>query len=330
MKIIRGAIDVSNNTQEAIESAARELLNAIVERNELHREEVEGIFFTLTKDLTAANPAKTAREFTNASLMCFQEADIEGGMEMCLRAAVFAETDKKIPVYLGKAKLLRPDLIIDGKKIQIAVDGPAGSGKSTISKIIADKLNIIYIDTGAMYRAVTYAALNRELDLQDEVKISELSESLSIDFRDKSIFLDGKNIDKEIRENMVSRNVSKVSAYARVRKRLVDLQRLFSEKKSVIMDGRDIGTVVFPNADFKFYLDASAEIRGKRRFLELREKGEHIPLEKIIEEIKTRDLSDSQRENSPLRKAEDAIIIDTGDMTVEEVVREIIKRVVYV
>lgn len=206
----------------------------------------------------------------------------------------------------------------------IAIDGPAGAGKSTISKIIAKKLNIEYIDTGAMYRAVTYYFLKNNIDFKNETEIVQELEKIDIDFTDNKIFLNGKDVSKEIRTKEVNENVSNVSAVESVRIKMVDLQRSMSIKKSVLLDGRDIGTVVFPNANYKFYLIASVDIRAKRRFLEEKEKGVNLDINQIKKSIQNRDYIDSTRSISPLKKADDAIEIDTSDMSIDEVVNKII------
>lgn len=205
-------------------------------------------------------------------------------------------------------------------KFAIAIDGPAGAGKSTIAKILANKLNIDYIDTGAMYRAFTYKVLNEGIDVKDTVKIIELLNNTSIDFSNNHIILDGKIIDKEIRENRISNNVSNIAIIKEVREKLVEIQQEISMRKSVIMDGRDIGTHVLTNADFKFFITASVIERGKRRYEELKNINKNVEFEKIIEEIERRDRIDSTREISPLRKSTDAIEIDTTYMSIEEVV----------
>ena len=206
---------------------------------------------------------------------------------------------------------------------KIAIDGPAGAGKSTIAKYLAKKLNIEYIDTGAMYRAITLKAMRLGIDMEKDEEYGFLSET-NLDFSNGKIVLDGEDVSEAIRSVDVTTNVSTPSKIGCVRSTLVDLQRKISESKSVIMDGRDIGTVVLPNADLKIYLDASVECRAKRRMLERAEKGLVISLEETKEEIIVRDIKDSTRAISPLKKADDAVLIDSSDMTVEEVVNKII------
>ena len=213
------------------------------------------------------------------------------------------------------------------KNLVIAVDGPAGAGKSTIAKIIADKLNINYIDTGAMYRAVTYKVLQNNIDTTDEQAIIEVAKASEIDFKDNNIYLDGKIVNDEIRTIEVSNNVSNVAKIKEVRYLMVDVQREIGKRNSVILDGRDIGSYVFPNADYKFFLVATPEERGKRRHKELTEKGYEVSLEEIISDIIRRDEIDSNREFAPLVKAEDAIEIDTTGKGIEQVVQSVIEKI---
>lgn len=210
----------------------------------------------------------------------------------------------------------------NGESIMIiAVDGPSGSGKSTISKIVASRLKIEYIDTGSMYRAVTYYFLKNNLSY--DVKNLE---SVDIDFKNNEIVLNGEKVEQYIRTSEVTKNVSEVSSDKKIREKLVNLQRKISQGKSIILDGRDIGTVVFPNADYKFFLNARPEIRAKRRYNEIKDK-QSLSYDDMLEQIKTRDYKDSTRKESPLKKAYDAIEIDSSEMTIEEVVEKILSIV---
>ena len=209
----------------------------------------------------------------------------------------------------------------------IAVDGPAGAGKSTISKLIAKKLNINYIDTGAMYRAVTYKCLSEGVDVKNEKDVIEVAKRTDIDFRDNNIYLDSKVVNEEIRTREVSGNVSDVAKIKEVRYLMVDVQREIGTRNDVILDGRDIGSYVFPNADYKFFLVATPEERGRRRYKELCEKGFEGTLEEIIKDIEKRDEIDSNREFAPLKKADDAIEIDTTGLGIDEVVEAVVSKI---
>ncbi|MFA3799620.1 (d)CMP kinase [Leptotrichia hongkongensis] len=205
----------------------------------------------------------------------------------------------------------------------IAIDGPAGSGKSTIAKLIAEDLGLVYLDTGAMYRLVTLKALNEGI-LGNLDKIVKMLDDLRIDIKKNGFYLDDTNVSEEIRKPIVSENVSDIAAIREVREKMVDLQRKFSESKNVILDGRDIGTVVFPNADVKIFLIADAKERANRRYKELVSKVENVKIEEIYENILKRDKIDSTRKESPLKKADDAIEVDTTSKNIEEVKNEIL------
>jgi len=207
-----------------------------------------------------------------------------------------------------------------GEILRIAVDGPSGAGKSTIAKAIAKKLNIDYIDTGAMYRAVGYKMLKEGVALTDLEGLEKMLENTEIDFSEGNIYLDGEIVNDYIRTPEISKQASDCSAIGMVRKKLVDLQQKMGEAKSVIMDGRDIGTVVFPDAEFKFFITASAEERARRRYEELIAKGQDVTFEQVLTDLNTRDHNDSTREITPLRKADDAVEVDTTAMNIEEVV----------
>jgi cytidylate kinase len=209
----------------------------------------------------------------------------------------------------------------------IAIDGPAASGKSTIAKLLADELGFLFFDTGVMYRAVTWVALQQGADLMDGELLSILAENVKIDVstpsiddgRDSDIMADGKDITWEIRKPEVDANVSVVSAYPGVRNALSAQQRRIGLRGKVVMVGRDIGTVVLPDAELKIYLDASVEERARRRFLESSERGESVLLGTVLKNLKRRDKIDSSREIAPLRAAEDAIVINTDNMDIEQV-----------
>ena len=207
----------------------------------------------------------------------------------------------------------------------IAIDGPAGAGKSTIAKKVADSLGYVYIDTGAMYRAFTYELLTSSISLSDIEEITKVLEKTDIEFKNNEIFLNNLNVTNEIRSKNVTANVSAVSAIPQVREKLVDLQRKIASESNSILDGRDIGTVVFPNAELKIFLTASVKIRALRRYNELIAKDKNIDINEIEAEIEKRDKLDSSRETSPLIKAADAIEIDTSDLSIDEVANTILK-----
>lgn len=213
----------------------------------------------------------------------------------------------------------------------IAIDGPAGAGKSTIAKMAAKKLDFIYVDTGAMYRAMALYFLRREIDVKDEKKIAEACEHINVTIAyqegEQQVLLNGENVNAFIRTEEVSMMTSNTSKYPAVREKLLYLQRELAAANNVIMDGRDIGTCVLPDAELKIYLTASASERAKRRYLEQKERGVESDLAQIERDIIARDEQDMNREIAPLKQAEDAIYLDTSDMTIEEVVTKIVSLV---
>ncbi len=211
------------------------------------------------------------------------------------------------------------------KNISIAVDGPAGSGKSTISKIIAKDMNIIYLDTGAMYRAFGLYALRKNVNIEDRDGLVELLKAVNIEIKyeggEQKVLLNGEDVSGKIRTNDVSKAASAVAVVPEVRIKMVEMQRKIAEGNSVIMDGRDIGTYVLPKAQLKIFLIASPEERARRRFIEMKEKGDFsLTEEQIKEDIIKRDKNDSEREFAPLKKADDAILVDTTFMGIDDVV----------
>ena len=211
----------------------------------------------------------------------------------------------------------------------VAIDGPAGAGKSTIAKRIARKLGYIYVDTGAMYRAMAYYLIQNQVDAADQEAIAAACQhaDISICYQDgeQVVLLNGENVNAYLRTEAVGNMASVSSVVPEVRKKLVELQQKLARETDVVMDGRDIGTVVLPDADVKVYLTASVETRAKRRFLELQEKGEPADLAKIAADIEDRDYRDMHRDISPLRQAEDATLVDSSDMTIDQVVERILE-----
>lgn len=207
----------------------------------------------------------------------------------------------------------------------IAIDGPAGSGKSTIAQLIANDLGLVYLDTGAMYRVFTLKVMKEKIDFNDMTNITKLLNNLWMNIEKDRFFLDDEDVTEEIRKPEISENVSKIAAIREVREKMVEMQREFSRSKDVILDGRDIGTVVFPDADIKVFLVADPLERAKRRHKELIEKGEDVSLDEIYENIITRDKIDSTREISPLKMGKGAIKIDTTARNIKEVKDEIME-----
>ncbi len=215
--------------------------------------------------------------------------------------------------------------------MNIAIDGPAGAGKSSIAKLVAERLSFIYIDTGAMYRTMALYFMNLGINTKDQMLVESRCEEIDIRIHyengEQQIFLNGENVSVEIRKEQVGNEASVVASYGKVREKLVALQRSMAASSDVIMDGRDIGTVVLPDADVKIYLTASSAVRAERRYKELTEKGAVCDLKKIEEDIKIRDYQDMNREISPLKQAENAVLVDSSDMTIDQVIEEIISIV---
>lgn len=211
----------------------------------------------------------------------------------------------------------------------IAIDGPGGAGKGTIAKAIATELNIVYIDTGAMYRTVGLYAKRNNIGTRDREALKQVLDLINIDVKvsneGQKFLLNGEDVSEAIRTPEISMAASDVSSIPEVRERLVDMQREMAKMQSVVMEGRDIGTVVFPNADTKIYLTASPEIRARRRYNELIAKGQEVEYDTVLEELIIRDRNDSTRETSPLRQAEDAVVLDTTDMTLPEAIAKTIE-----
>lgn len=216
------------------------------------------------------------------------------------------------------------------KRLVIAIDGPAGSGKSTVSKLIAKRLGLLYIDTGAMYRALTLKARRKGFDLHDEKPLVELAKTTKIELEEKTklhVFLDGEDVSIPIRTPEVTADVKYIARIPGVRHEMVALQRSIGSNQGAVLEGRDIGTVVFPNADYKFYLDASPEERANRRLKDIVELGQKANVEEVKKDITARDESDMKRSVGALKKAEDAITIDTTDLSIDEVADRLLARI---
>ena len=211
--------------------------------------------------------------------------------------------------------------------IIVAIDGPAGSGKSTIAKLIAKKYDLTYIDTGAMYRMITLYLLENNIDFDDLKEIEKVLNTVNLDMQGDKFYLNNVDVTTKIREKRINENVSKVASIKIVRSNLVDLQRKVSNNKNVILDGRDVGTVIFPNAQVKIFLIASPEERARRRYNEFLEKKTEITYEEVLKSIKERDHIDSTRDESPFVKADDAIELDSTNLTIDDVVNFISKEI---
>ena len=325
MTIIRGATTIEKDCKEEIFSAVKSLLDEIFQSNRLDKNEISGFLFSLTTDIHSYHPAKAAREagYDFAPLFAAIEPEIDGGLERCIRLMLFTERkDKNVKhIYQKGAKILRKDI---SEIYNIALDGPAGSGKSTVAKILAKDYNILYLDTGAMYRACGLKALRLGVNPKDREAVEKMLPDLNVkvEYFDgaQHTILDGEDVSSAIRENAVSMAASSISAHPAVRVKMVEMQREIAKSMSCVLDGRDIGSTVLPNAKFKFYITADSKIRAMRRFKELQERGESVEFEKLHAEIVARDKQDSEREFSPLVCADDAVVIDTSEMDVESVV----------
>lgn len=213
----------------------------------------------------------------------------------------------------------------------IAIDGPAASGKSTSAKLLAEKLKFLYLDTGAMYRCIALAVIENQIDIKNKQSLKDFIDNFKLEMRTidgVSVFLiNGENVSKKIRSSSVSKKVSEISAIPLIRKYMVSMQRSFAKNTKCVVEGRDIGTVVFPKATIKFFMIASVEVRAKRRQLELRRLGEELTLKDLQKDIEARDKYDSERSHSPLKKAFDAIEIDTTNMTLRDQLSVMVKNV---
>lgn len=336
---IRGATTVANNTKEEIFDATTEMVREMIEVNNIDKEDIVDFIFTVTPDLTAVFPAASVRKMgiTDVPLLDMAAPDIDNALKMCIRVLMHINTDCKNSqlnhVYLRGAKVLRPDLV-NKKKISVAIDGPAGAGKSSVAKTVAKDMGYVYIDTGAMYRTVAVWAIENNIDYANDKNalISRLDDiKIDIVYEDdmQKMFLNGRDVSTRIRENDASMGASAVATIPEVRVHLVSMQQKMATRGGVIMDGRDIGTHVLPDAELKVYLTASVDERARRRYTEYIQKGIECDLEAIKEDVIARDENDMNRKASPLRQADDAILVDTTDKNFDEavsVIKDLIKK----
>ena len=315
MLAIRGATTITADEPRQIREAVAQLLREIAEKNRLRAEEMLFILFSNTADIRSLYPAKAAREagFVSPALFSAAEPDIAGALPLCIRVLVLAEKEGKAAhVYLRGAASLRKDL----KKFAVALDGPSGSGKSTVAKLLAEKFDILYLDTGAMYRACALYAARAGLSEFTEEAVRPLLASLPlrVEYIDgaQHTMLGEEDVSEAIRRPEVSMAASRISALRCVREKMVEMQRKIASERSCVLDGRDIGSFVLP---------------AERRCKELRAKGFAVELGAIQKEIEERDANDMNREFSPLVRAEDAVLVDTSDLTIGEVVDTICKKI---
>lgn len=330
---IRGATTALADSRDEIFGATIEMVQEMIDANNIKCEDIIDFIFTVTPDLTAVFPAAAVRKMgiCDVPLLDMTAPDIDGSLKMCIRVLMHINTEKNNSelhhAYLRGAKVLRPDLL-KAKKISVAIDGPAGAGKSSVAKKVARDMGYVYIDTGAMYRTVAVWAIENGIDyVNDNNALINNLDKIKIDivYEDdmQKMFLNDYDVSMRIRENDASMGASAVATIPQVRAHLVNMQQKMAVKGGVIMDGRDIGTHVLPNAELKIYLTASVDERARRRYTEYIEKGIECDLEAIKQDVIARDNNDMNRKASPLRQAEDAILVDTTDKNFDEAVAEI-------
>lgn len=330
VRAIRGATTADGNTREDIFKATQELISDIIDENGLDTADISDIIFTVTPDITAAFPAAAVRGMgiTDVPLLDMAAPDVDKALAMCIRAMVHINTELKNSelrhIYLKGAKELRPD-IANRKKISVAIDGPAGAGKSSVAKQAAGDMGYVYIDTGAMYRTVGVYGLENGIDvISSPADVVPELDKIKIDIRYEDgmqrMYLNGEDVSSRIRENDASMAASAVATVGEVRRRLVDMQREMARSGGVVMDGRDIGSVVLPDAELKIYLTASVHERAMRRWREYNEKGIECDFEELKRDVEERDRNDMSRAESPLVRVEDAVLLDSSDMSYDEVV----------
>jgi len=333
MTVIRGATTVATDCQEEISASVKEMLDEVFAQNALKKEEVRAFLFSLTTDIHSYHPAKAAREagYDFAPLFAAIEPEIDGALKLCIRLMLFTELNENRAIkhiYQRGAKVLRKD---KSEILNVALDGPAGSGKSTVAKALAAKYGILYLDTGAMYRACALYALEKGINPKDGVAVAAVLDDITVkvEYRDgtQHTYLNGKDVSLDIRKNEVSLASSDISAHYPIRMKMVDLQREIAKSMSCVIDGRDIGSYVLPDADFKFFVTADSRVRAERRYKELLSRGQQADFESLHAEIVLRDKQDAGREFSPLVQAADAVVVDTSNMNIEEVVAYIDRQI---
>lgn len=327
---IRGATTAENNVKSITDSTV-ELYRRIVAINNLKDDDIVNVVISTTDDLTAFYPARAIRESgAQVTLFSCKEPTIDGALKGCIRLMVTAYTSGATHVYLKGARVLRPDI---SQRLNIAIDGPSGAGKSTIAKILAKQLGIEYLDTGALYRALGLKAINGNVDINDDKALKTMFDSTVIETEyvdgAMKVYLDGKDVSDSIRNHAISKAASDISARPLTREFLLNYQRDRAKSRDVVLDGRDIGTVVLPNANVKVYLSASLDVRAKRRYEELKARGEKVEYDKIKDDIEKRDYNDMHRKIAPLKRADDATEINSDNMTPDEVasaIKDLIKK----
>ncbi len=326
---IRGAVTASNNEQ-SIASAATRLADRLYFKNGITDGNVINITISVTPTLTAASAAQAIRESGhNVPIMSCAEPIVDGMPANVIRLMVTAYSDNPVRhIYLNGARALRKDI---AGNYAVALDGPSGAGKSTVAKLVANALEITYLDTGALYRALGLKCLNAKVDTSNAQAVENCLKDAAVGIRyvdgAQRVTLDGTDVSDKIRTPEVSMAASVTSAMPYVRAKLLGIQRDIAEHNSVILDGRDIGTVVLPAAEFKFFLTASADVRAKRRYDELKAKGQDVVYADVYNDVVQRDKNDSTRAVAPLKQAYDAELIDSDGMTAEQVAAFIVARI---
>lgn len=326
---IRGAVTATNDVKSITDNTVK-LVNCLFFKNALTNADVVNMTFSTTPDITAFYPARAAREAGyDVPLFSCVEPNIDGAVTGCIRVMITAWTEvEPFNKYIGLARKLRKDLT---DAYSITLDGPSGAGKSTVAKLVSGKLGITYLDTGALYRALGLVVLRNGVGTKDAPNIEKCLKDVKVGIKyqngSQAVFVGDEDVSNLIRTPEVSMAASDVSAVPYVRQKLLSVQRDAAADSPVILDGRDIGTVVLPNAEFKYYLTASAEVRARRRFDELTAKGQSVTYDGVLSDVNLRDKNDMSRAVAPLKRAYDAVEINSDGMTAAEVADRIIADV---